>query len=173
MSQVPTDCATRPGVVLGEKIFEILYHNKCSPSWLCDLSWVFFFSGKIGSWNVFGENIQALWRLKAYLHVASLNHWNWFVCFAGKMPFLFVFSKVRFSLNSPNDVPQVAQRYVTIAAHTWRRVSVQLFERPCALSFILQWASSIGYSYWLSFWKKMGRFEPGPSGLWPFSSSSV
>ena len=57
MSQVPTDCATRPGVVLGEKIFEILYHNKCSPSWLCDLSWVFFFSGKIGSWNVFGENI--------------------------------------------------------------------------------------------------------------------
>ena len=48
------------GVVLGEKIFEILYHNKCSPYWLCDLSWVFFFSGKIGSWNVLGENIQAL-----------------------------------------------------------------------------------------------------------------
>ena len=57
MSQVPTDCATRPGVVLGEKIFEILYHNKCSPSWLCDLSWVFFFSGKIGSLERFWGKI--------------------------------------------------------------------------------------------------------------------
>ena len=55
MSQVPTDCATRPGVVLGEKIFEILYHNKCSPSWLCDLSWVFFFLEKLGPGTFLGK----------------------------------------------------------------------------------------------------------------------
>ena len=55
MSQVPTDCATRPGVVLGEKIFEILYHNKCSPSWLCDLSWEFFFLEKLGPGTFLGK----------------------------------------------------------------------------------------------------------------------
>ena len=44
--------------------------------------------------------------------------------------------------NSRNDVPRVAQRYGTMAAHTWRRVSVLVMFVVCLREHVLagdQW----------------------------------
>ena len=49
---------------------------------------------------------------------------------------MLVMRKSSVQFNSLIDVTQVAQRYVTIVAHTWRRVSVQLEKVASSARFI-------------------------------------
>ena len=55
MSQVPTDCATRPGVVLGEKIFEIFTIINVRHLGYVTCPGYFFFLEKLGPGTFLGK----------------------------------------------------------------------------------------------------------------------
>ena len=90
-------------------------------------------------WNIVSKGHQLQNRLNEsvsrsvllYLVLFSAKLWMTRPDFA-----IVVCASLSVQFNSLNDVPQVAQRYVTIVARTWRRVSVQSYPHHYLYTYV-------------------------------------